>query len=695
MTFALSISPISRTKVWHLLLLVPVLPWIAMWVNAPGSEKAAGPVHAFSLILICLVAGVLAFRLPKWIEGQPALIRKEIEQLRWPWIISILVGQIFIMEPKDGDAFASAAWVASAFLISAIPFGMEFQHRTIGHLLSQPALRSRIWWIKMTVPGVALSTGGILLLLSWLASGYDPDLVLAAHLALGVFVAWAATPWLTLVARGVLPGFVFSMTLPALALIPVIAFAHWTIGPEPTPEAEQLNRWVSTAVVWGLFPLYGVAALMGSYRKWKGLEATDGPFELGAGLFLRGWRRTGQTPQRGHGSLTQLWVKELRLQTVTVIAVGLLIPLTAAQAWTDLWALHQEILTYGLVLLCGTIALLSGATMIAEEQRLGTRDAQLLMPASHAVQWWIKFAVATGLAGFAIGIGTVSLHDQLPRGSGDAALALTLWCLLASFAFACWSSSARSNPLKALLWAIGWTAGAAMVLQLASQFIVRATEQIFAGLWELPSLQAQEVWMRKAQALGLPAIEAMARRVGDHERVSPWLLGTGAVLTLVPLGFALMFAHRNFARPAQAEHRWQRQNVLVAATFFVCIALGAAAALWDFRRKSEAELLVASWHHARWSQQLRPTDIDLHQRYRPHTQWVWNQSVELEMNPSAEVGQRNVRKTATGRWVWFRLPLSDADRRLVIEGARIDESLREALRREAASATALPPVPAP
>ncbi|MBL9135012.1 MAG: hypothetical protein JNK85_04045 [Verrucomicrobiales bacterium] len=685
MTFALPIPRLGRTKAWHLLLLLPVLPWTATWLDVAGIERASGPIQALSLVWLCLAAGVLAFRLPGWIARQPALIRKEIEQLRWPWMILMLAGQCSVLDPKDGDAFGAVVLMASALLLSAIPFGVEFQHRTVGHLLSQPTLRSRIWWIKMMVPGVALSTGGILLLLSWLACGYDLDWPLIRVLALGVLVAWAATPWLTLLARGMLPGLVFSMTLPALALIPVIAVAHWVSWPESTPEAERLIQWVSTGVIWGLFPLYAAAALIGSYRKWNCLEAADGQFELGAGLFLRGPRRGVQTHQRRRGSLAQLWVKELRLQSVTLIAVALLIPLAAAEVWNHRANLQQETLTYGLILLCGTIALLSGVTMIAEEQRLGTRDSQLLIPASLTVQWWIKFTVAAGLAGLAIGIGAIALRAQLPRGSGDAALALTIWCLLASFPFACWSSSARAHPLKALLWAIAWTAGAAIVLQLASQYTRNETMRISDHLFEIPTLAAQEVWLRKAQALGLPAIEAMVQRAGKLEAFNPRVFAIGAALAVLPLGVALILARRNFDRPAQAEHQWRRQNLVMAVSLIVSTALSCANAIWVFHRKSEAELLVASWHHAQWSKRLGPTDIELQQRYRQNRQWVWSRAVELELIPSADVGQRRVRKTATGRWAWFPLPLSDADRRLVIEGTRIDEALREALRREVAS----------
>lgn len=192
--------------------------------------------------------------------------------------------------------------------------------------------------------------------------------------------------------------------------------------------------------------------------------------------------------------------------------------------------------------------------------------------------------------------------------------------------------------------------------------------------------------MQKAQAIGLPAIEAV--RPSDVGRWIPrhTILAILWLLSLAPLSIAVLLAWRNFAHPAHVEHRWWRQNLAVALAMVSAVTAGVATMTWDYHKKVEAETLFAAWHHAQWSKQLRPLDLQLLKLYRANSSWVWNRAVELEVAPTADIGTRHGRRVPHGIRLWIPLPLSATNRDFLLREGRLEPSIREALEREAAAA---------
>ena len=68
-----------------------------------------------------------------------------------------LIGIPALFRVQEGVAMSVSAYVFGCALLGSVIIGQEFQHRTMGLLLSQPVSRRRIWWEKMFVLGVVES----------------------------------------------------------------------------------------------------------------------------------------------------------------------------------------------------------------------------------------------------------------------------------------------------------------------------------------------------------------------------------------------------------------------------------------------------------------------------------------------------------------------------------------------------------
>ena len=110
-----------------------------------------------------------------------------------------------------GFAFGSVA-------LGAQSFGLEYSHRTLSLLLSQPIDRRRVFFYKLAVLSVMLVTLTVAILVLYddllrrAASPHTEPSMLLLAAACGLFVA----PTLTMICRSTLAGIVFTVAIPGL-----------------------------------------------------------------------------------------------------------------------------------------------------------------------------------------------------------------------------------------------------------------------------------------------------------------------------------------------------------------------------------------------------------------------------------------------------------------------------------------------
>src|SRR6516225_2462496 len=88
--------------------------------------------------------------------GQNVRMMKEARALFWPWCLVVLMAAVNVLAgPQD---FREQVSLLSALgfcigipLLAVLPFGNEFQNRTISLLLAQPVRRLQIWSEKLVV----------------------------------------------------------------------------------------------------------------------------------------------------------------------------------------------------------------------------------------------------------------------------------------------------------------------------------------------------------------------------------------------------------------------------------------------------------------------------------------------------------------------------------------------------------------
>jgi hypothetical protein len=77
---------------------------------------------------------------------------KEARALLPMWAaVAGLIAVPFLLRYEQPMDFALGAYWLGCGLLGPVCMGQEFQHRTMGLLLSQPISRRRLWWEKMGV----------------------------------------------------------------------------------------------------------------------------------------------------------------------------------------------------------------------------------------------------------------------------------------------------------------------------------------------------------------------------------------------------------------------------------------------------------------------------------------------------------------------------------------------------------------
>jgi hypothetical protein len=415
-------------------------------------------------------------------------LAKEFRVLLLPWSVALVIAIIlpvanFLLSLHivEGGTFinfvlgvASFAFFGCLLAVAALPFGVEFLHKTFPLLLSQPVSRTQIWKDKLIAGSVAVVIPlGVLALVQCAAqsaadfilrsrggevSGLSSlwGLVLSA-LALLLPTLGSVGYW-TLLARSTLGGMVFT------AFSQLLAFGLLAFIGEKIDIDFRGNAQVPLSIIMGV--LYGGGFLLISWRKFVRLELSHssladsgGAKSLTARPSRLAWLRCRPT-----SSLLNLVRKEIQLQRPLFIIATLLLVLWII---TYVWLLlphtstnFPEIvfaLTIGFYI--PLISTLAGTVSFGEEKNLAIVGWHLTFPVSIWRQWAVKLAIGFGawlllglLLPFCLTRVGVSFWGRRSYGEFEVVgwLGVSLF-MSGVFALSFWAMTLFSNTVRAII----------------------------------------------------------------------------------------------------------------------------------------------------------------------------------------------------------------------------------------------------
>jgi hypothetical protein len=504
-------------------------------VLAVNASRFFGKSLAKELRMLLLPAGgalaaAIAFIALAWLEDIPGT---RLQSMDWP---------------PQGIACAMV-FCCCVLLVTVVPFAGEFQHRTLGLLLSLPLKRAHMWWNKLTAPALALVltgliAGGIALVIRWDCLPLVPTALLFAVPAL------CSAPFWTLSAGSAIGGAAFTWLG---ALVPLLV-ANYVSTKVHLDETVGMGIGVA---------LYSGACLWAGWRKFATLEVREGVAESQPDLLEGVRERYGWLKQVGawwdaakkaawldrvlrcrtSGSIGNLFRKELRLQKPVY-----LIATFFAVCWIVVLGFcllqpgrgYHHMFTAMLALYAPLILLLAGSVSISEEVSFGVSGWHLTLPVPARRQWWIKLLASLGAgaaAGWALPLALSILSSLVLREFSCLAMlhegGFVVLCISSAFfVLSFWAVALVGNTVRAVLMAI-----------LALILLVFC---VFAGSWMAGQFSGvREPGLRSYPLLGsFLILSVMAlwqslrafRRPGAAARVRVVYPGV-LVLTALLLGF--------------------------------------------------------------------------------------------------------------------------------------------------------------
>jgi preprotein translocase subunit SecG len=302
-----------------------------------------------------------------------------------------------------GFAFGSVA-------LGAQSFGHEYAHRTLGLLLSQPLDRRRLYFYKIAVLSVMLSTltGTTLVMFNELlrraASPHTEPKMLILAAACGLFMA----PCLAMLCRSTLAAVVFTIAIPGLLRTAADVAGGLIYGLQ---NAGAIDRFTLFVFWRGMFVICAVSAVVGwlMFRRLEVIEGHGADVQFPESLRAGSKTAIGMRARRDH-PVWALVKKDLRLQQITFVVAGLFVCAWLGLAWVE--RTRPDSPTLPLIsltiLYADILALLAGSLASAEERHLRTAEWQILMPMAAWRQWTIKVGVVYGLV-LALGVAPPAL----------------------------------------------------------------------------------------------------------------------------------------------------------------------------------------------------------------------------------------------------------------------------------------------
>ena len=416
---------------------------------------------------------------------------KEARPMLWAWCAIALLAGPRLMHPYD---WALAIWAIGYFfgipLLAALPFGNEFQHRTLSLLLSQPVGRIRIWSEKLSISVVAAVSAALVLLLALRTTSFLPD-GNETHVAEAWIVATiaSATFW-TLIARSTVGGVALTMVVQLFLYLPV-DLVRWRYG----IEYLSFGSTISIPTITFVFLCYAGVMLWLGWRRLARFQVTGGMAGddlLTAGPDVMPGALVGWLRCRPTGPIVNLIRKELRL-----LRPVWLITLLAAVGWIGLTVfglVHERGSTSPFTLRVASVnwpavvwivgvtstlivAILAGSLSLGEERTSGTHAWHMTLPVSALRQWSVKLFI--GLFAGLMGAALIPMLLLVAGGSlfgspfkfvevnfGIFWLVVVLLLSFASF----WCACAAKGTVSAVLWVFP----AVIAVGLAGKLGVRA-----------------------------------------------------------------------------------------------------------------------------------------------------------------------------------------------------------------------------
>jgi hypothetical protein len=370
-----------------------------------------------------------------------------------------------------GFAFGSVA-------LGAQSFGLEYNYRTLGLLLTQPIDRRRVYVYKLAVLSVMLATLTVAILVLYddllrrAASPHtEPSMLMLAG-ACGLFVA----PTLTMICRSTLAGIVFTVGIPGLLSVGADVVGMLLYGLDNVSAIDRFSHVVFWRSMWVICALGAVAGWWMFMR----LEVIEGHSHLQLARST-GMSRLAAEPAHPHWAWA-IVMKELRVQQMTFVVAVLFALVFICLAWLDRSRPDAplELLLPVTLLYSGMLAMLIGSLSSAEERHFGTLEWQILQPTPAWQQWAIKVGVVLSLVlalgvGLPLALGRLVPHAGRITGREAQQIALALGLLTSGTIYV--STLCRSG-VAALAWSFAAAAGTIAFVgvlgEIAERLIIRS-----------------------------------------------------------------------------------------------------------------------------------------------------------------------------------------------------------------------------
>ncbi len=412
-----------------------------------------------------------------------ALLRKEVRLLMPAWIAAMLQATLPSMllismgERMYGtEVLLYAPFGFGVLLLALASFGQEFSAGTFSILLAQPVSRNKIWRIKISLLALAVFAVGLSFLFClWLDLGFPgvtgifspafwetfPEVLLRSTSLVGLvlILVFATALWTTLLFRQVSAAFWFTILIPSLIA---------------TLTLSRLEEWPTPLHATGITLIFVAYSLAGFFwARWMFLRAQDTAW-TGGDISLPVWIgfRT-QTPVQlvipKLKPLRAVMRKEFQSHHIALLIsaallVSHLVGIAVRKLEYDPTNPHKAVFeVFGFWwLLWFALPMIIGATVVAEERKLGTLESQLCLPVMRGWQFIVKFVMALLLGvflggvmpgvceGFATWIG---VPGEFPSASKpEFWLWLTVCCLAATgiVLVSIYASTLTRNLLQAL-----------------------------------------------------------------------------------------------------------------------------------------------------------------------------------------------------------------------------------------------------
>lgn len=345
-------------------------------------------------------------------------VRKEIRALFPTWAACMFAVAAADVYPRTFFAsFAVLAYGLGSLALGAQAIGHEYTHRTLALLLTHPAERRALFFVKFGVLApMLLALGGVALIVFEGPGGNARPPVDWQTVALVTLSSLFVAPALTMWSRSVMAGLLFTSFPPAGLWLAagLIGIARFGSGAD-----AQIDAFARMMLWRGMLAIAAVAAVS-SWVMFMRLEAVEGggrDLHLPQWLFRAGRTAAGAGGLRKRHPVLQLIAKELYVQQVAFAVTGIFalgIGFVVVRRYFDP-NVDMDLAVPMALIHFAVLSMVIGSMASAEERQMGTLQWQLLLPIPAWHQWLVKAGVAIGLA-LALGLGVPALMALISSG---------------------------------------------------------------------------------------------------------------------------------------------------------------------------------------------------------------------------------------------------------------------------------------